>query len=190
VQEKFSEHILSEADLAAAMRRAINGSIKDIEQIENELAVHLYQEIMGRSVLPNEIPIVEEHFSKAVEELVAAARHDAAKAAGNVIVAEAVSQIATKVFTRLGVSSGILTMGASQSWWTFGASFGIGILASIIWEWIDDPVGDIEVGVTSVLSHLSAEISAAFATEMNMIISQRSEIWRNSSSTIILELLP
>ena len=107
VAEKFNEHLFSNEDLASAFKRSIEGCIKDIEGVENELAVALRQEILGRSLAPNEIPIVNDEFQKAIEQIVSASQWDTVKTAGNFAVAELASsvtfQVARQVFIRLGV---------------------------------------------------------------------------------------
>ena len=49
VEEKFEKHIFTKQELAAAFKGTIERSVKDIESIENELAVTLEQEIFGQS---------------------------------------------------------------------------------------------------------------------------------------------
>lgn len=105
---EFAQNIFSEAELATAIKLSIEGSIKDIESIENELAVALRQEILGRSLAPNEIPIAAGEFKKAVSQMVTAAQVDAAKAAASLVASEVASSVATQVMIRLGVSAGIL----------------------------------------------------------------------------------
>lgn len=189
VQEKFGQHIFSEKELADAMRRAIEGSIRDIEQIENELAVHLYQEVLGRSLSPNEVALVEEHFRITVDQIVAAARVNAGKGVASLVASEVVAQVASQVLIRLGVSTGILATGAANSMWTLGSALGIGIVVSMVWEWVDDPTAEIVEGVTLALNHLSIQASGEFGTEMNMIINQRSEIWKSTASSLLSEHL-
>lgn len=186
VAEKFSQHIFTSEDLASAVRRAIEGSIKDLESIENDLAVALRQEILGRSLSPDEVPIAAEQFKKAVEQMVAASQWDAAKSAGSLVASELAAQVATQVLLRLGVSAGILATATANSWWTFGAALVIGILVDVVWEWFDDPAADIEREVASSLEKLSLDASTAINEEMKKVISQRTELWNKT----ITEILP
>jgi len=186
VAEKFSQHIFTTEDLAAAVRSAIGGSIKDVESIENELAVALRQEILGRSLSPNEVPIAAEEFKKAVERMVAASQWDAAKTAGSLVASEVAAQVATQVLLRLGVSVGIFTVAAANSWWSFGAALVIGVVVEVVWEWFDDPAGDIEREMTSALDKLSLDASTAINDEMNKVVSERSALWNKT----VTEILP
>lgn len=185
VVEKFDAHIFTNEQLAAAVKRAVEGSVKDLESIENELAVALRQEILGRSLRPDEVPIAAEEFKKAVERLVAASQWDATKSAGNLVVSEVAAQVATQVLVRLGVSAGILGAGAANSWWSFGAALVIGIVVDVIWEWIDDPAGDIEREMLSALDKLSIDASTAIKEEMNKVISQRGDLWNKTAKEIL-----
>jgi hypothetical protein len=177
VEEKFAQHIFSTSDLANAMRLAIEGSIKDIESIENELAVALQQEVLGRTLAPDEIPIVAVEFKKAIEQLVAASQRDAAKAAGSLIVSEVAAGVATQVMIRLGISAGILATGAANTWWSFGGALVIGLVVDLVWGWIDDPEGDIEHEMNVALKNLSLQASSAINEELGRVVAQRSKIW-------------
>ena len=180
VEHNFAKHIFSKKELADAMRLAIEGSIKDIESIENELAVALRQEVLGRSLTPDELPIAEKEFKKAIERLVAASQRDAAKAAGSLIVSEVAAQVATQVIIRLGVSAGILATGAANSWWSFGGALVIGVIVDLAWGWFDDPEGDIRREMATALDRLSRQGSTAIKEEMNKVLSQRSGLWNQT----------
>jgi len=186
IVEKFNAHIFTNEQLAAALKRAVEGSVRDLESIENELAVALRQEILGRSLKPDEVPIAAEEFKKAVERLVAASQWDATKTAGSLVVSEVATQVARQVIVRLGVSAGILGAGSANSWWSFGAALVIGIVVDVIWEWIDDPAGDIEREMISALDKLSIDASTAIKDEMNKVISQRGDLWNKT----VKEILP
>lgn len=190
IVEKFNAHIFTNEQLAAALKRAVEGSVRDLESIENELAVALRQEILGRSLKPDEVPIAAEEFKKAVERLVAASQWDAIwypiNTAGNLVVSEVATQVATPVLVRLGVSAGILSAGSANSWWSLGATLVIGMVVDVIWGWIDDPAGDIEREMISALDKLSIDASTAIKDEMNKVISQRRDLWNKT----VKEILP
>ncbi len=164
VEEKFAHYIFSKAELPAAMRLAIEGSIKDIEGIENELAVTLQQEILewSSSLAQDEISIEVEQFKEAI---------------GISIVSDLVAQVATRVTIRLGVSAGILTAGVANSPWSLGASFLIGFAVERVWSVFDDPQGDIEREMVALLDQLSEQASTVIDVEMNKVVSQRNQLW-------------
>jgi hypothetical protein len=186
VVEKFDQHLFNAQDLAAAIKRSIEGVVKDIEQAENELAVALRQEILGRSLAPDEIPVAAEEFKKAVTRLVTASQWDAAKTAGNLVVSEVVAQVATPVLIRMGVSAGILATGAANAWWSVGGAFVIGILVDVIWEWIDDPAGDIERTMVFALDDLAIKGAGAISDEMVKILDARQKLWSNGVQQLLL----
>jgi len=186
VIQKFDKHIFTKKQLAAAVRRTVEGSVKDLESIENELAVAVRQEILGQSLAPDEVPIAAEEFEKAMARLVAASQWDAAKSAGSLVVSEVAAQVAAQVLVRLGVSAGILGTSAAASWWTFGSALVIGFVVDVIWEWIDDPAGDIEREMVKALDKLSKDASTAIKEEMNKVISRQSELWDKT----VTEMLP
>ncbi len=186
VEEKFAEHIFTIQELASVLKTAVEGSIKDLEAIENDLAVALRQEILGRSLAPDEIPIAANEFKEAVERMMKASQADAGKAVGGLVVSEVASFVARQILARLGVSTGILAAGAANSWWSLGVTAIIGILVDMVWEWWDDPAGKIEHAMVSSLDKLSSDASIAIKEEMEKIVSQRSEFWNKSVS----EMLP
>jgi len=185
VTEKFAQHIFTTTDLASALKLACEGSVKDIESIENDLAVAVRKEVLGHSLAPDEIPIATEEFKKAIEKMMPASRWDATKTVGNLAVSEVASLVGTQVLVRLGVSTGILAAGAGNSWWSFGAAFVIGVVVDVAWEWYDDPAGDIEKEMIAALDKLSIDASTAIREEMTKVISQRSELWKKSVEEIV-----
>lgn len=186
VAEKFNQHIFTADELAAALRRAVEEGLKDLEEIENELAVLLREEILGRSLAPDEAPIAADEFKRAVERIVVAGQWDAAKGAGNLAVAELAAVVAGQIFVRLGVSAGILAAGAANSWWTLGVSLVVGLIVDAIWNWVDDPAGDIEREVIAALDKLADDASTAIRDEMALVIAQRAGFWHGT----VTEVLP
>ncbi|KAF0155436.1 MAG: hypothetical protein FD159_2170 [Syntrophaceae bacterium] len=189
VAEKFNEHLFSNEDLASTIKRSVEGCIKDIEGVENELAVALQQEILGRSLAPNEMPIANAEFQKAIEHIVSASQWDAAKTAGNFAVSEVATsvtlQVVRQVYIRLGVSAGIFATGAANAWWTLGASIVIGIIVDAIWDWIDDPAGDIEREVIGSLDELSKNGSEEIKKALSQIVEQRNNLWTKTVKEMV-----
>ena len=186
VSDKFGEHIFNSHDLASAVKRSIERSILDIDGIENELAVALREEILGRSLAPDEIPIAENDFKSAVNQLVAASQWDVAKSTGKLVVSEVVSCVATRVLIELGVSAGILGAGAANSWWSLGVSLVIGFIVDFIWEWVDDPAGDVEKKVVEALNDLSRNGRLAIQNELVQVLNTRRALWAKT----VKEVLP
>lgn len=177
IEEQFGEHIFSNAELATAAELAVTGSLKDLEAIENRLAVTVRAEIADRPVSAMDLELAPGEFAAAIERVMTASRWDAAKAGGSLIVSEVAAVVGTQVLVRLGVSAGVLAAGAANSVWTLGGSIVVGLIADLIWGWIDDPAGDIERETVAALDQLAAESSAAMRAELGNVVTQRSEIW-------------
>ena len=185
VAEKFDKHIFSTKELGDAAKGAIERSVKDLESIENELAISLSKEILGRSLAPNEIPVAKTSFQEAIEQVVRASKQDAAKAAGSLVVSEVSSQVGTQVLMRIGISAGILATGAANSWWSLGAGIVIGLAVDLIWDWIDNPAGDIERESLAALDNVSAKVSSAIVQEMTQVASQRFILWNAAAQGMV-----
>ena len=173
----FAQHIFTGEELGQALKRAIEGAIKDLESIENDLAVALHEEMLGSSVEPNELPIATENFKKAINSMIGASQWDATKAAGGLAASEVASTVGMQVLLRMGVSAGILGTGAANSWWSFGGSMALGLLVDMAWTWIDDPVGDIEAEMNSAIDTLAKNAGSAIRDELISMISERNEEW-------------
>jgi len=185
VIEKFEQHIFSNSDLASQVKIAVEGSVKDLEGIENDLAVTLRQEILERSLVPKDIPIAAEDFKKQTTEgVVDISRLDAVRSVGNLVVSDVVSQVSTQVLIRLGVSAGVLTAGAANSWWSFGGTIVISLMVDTVWQWFDNPAVDIERKMIESLNTLSVQSSSAIRQELTNAVSQRREIWKKSIEKI------
>jgi len=181
VIEKFNEHIFSAQELSNAIKRSIEGGIKDIELIENNLAVSLRQELLGRSLAPSEVSTAEAEFRKSVDTLLAASNKDVAMATGNLVVSEVTAQLATQLLIRLGVSAGILATGVANSWWSFGGAFVIGALVDVIWEWFSKPAESIERVMVAQLDQLSLKGSSSIRDDLTKVANARSVLWREAA---------
>jgi hypothetical protein len=186
VIDKFDQHLFRIQDLTATMQRSIEGMVRDLEQVENELAVALRQEIIGHSFAPDDIPVAAQEFKQAVERLISASQWDAAKSAGGLVVSEVVASVATQVLLRMGVSAGILTAGAANSWWSFGGSLVIGLLVDVMWEWVDDPAGDIEREMVAALDDIAAKGADAIRDEMAAVLEVRQKLWAHRVEQLLL----
>jgi hypothetical protein len=177
VEEQFAKHIFSEADIADATRMAVTESLKDLEAIENRLAVQIRAEIDGRPLSGAEILTAAQQFAAAIEQVTSASQWDAAKAAGNLAVAEVATTIGTQALVRLGVSGGILGTGAANSWWTLGGGLLLGLVVDAVWQWVDDPAGDIERETVAALDSLANDGSAALRSELGAVVTMRAGLW-------------
>lgn len=181
VEEMFNRHILTQKELEQAVQSAVEGAYRDLDGVENELAVALHEEVLGHSLAPHEIPIATEDFDQAIRRIVAASQHDVVKAGASLGVSEIVANVSAQFLVRLGVSAGILTAGAANSWWTLGVGVVIGIIVDALWTRIDDPQGDIARATVSELDEIAFKGSSAIREEMHAVAEQRHELWHQAA---------
>jgi hypothetical protein len=188
VQEVFEKHVMSRGDLAGALKRSIEGAVRDVEGIQNDLAVNLRQEIAGCHLEGHDIAVAQQDFKDSIQRLVSASQRDATSAAVNLVVSEVVSMVASKVLVKLGVEAGILAVGAADSWWTFGASLVVGLIVDVVWGWIDNPVGKIENAVNQSLDKVARDGKAALVTEMGKLVVEKRKLWEAATADMIKNL--
>tara|TARA_Y100001934_G_C12256835_1_gene727977 strand:- start:226 stop:1062 length:837 start_codon:yes stop_codon:yes gene_type:complete len=184
VISKFNQHIFSNRVLIEQINKTTEACLKDLDEIENDLAVSLEEEILGRSLAPDEIPVATTKFKETIRKLAYESQIDAAKGIGKGIAAEVVTYVATQVLIELGVSAGILSAGAANSWWSLGGSLVVGGLIVWIWDWIDPPEAEIERKLVVELDELSAKVTNVMFREMNNIVTQRSEFWSEAAINV------
>jgi len=66
-----------------------------------------------------------------------------------------------------------------------GASLVISLIVDAIWEWIDDPAGDIERKVIGSLDELSKNGSEEIKKALHQIIEQRSSLWTKTVKEMV-----
>lgn len=176
INNKFGEHIFMPDDFRDAMKRAIKGGIQDIRGVENELAVALHQTIDGRSLTPQELPVVEQEFQRIIDELRREAGDGVSQQASGLVV----SEIATQVITKLGVSSTILATGGANAWWSLGGTLVIGVAVNAIWNYFTHPDEKIELAVAGQLDTMALTGSTAIRDELTKIVEARSHFWQSS----------
>jgi len=185
VEELFATHIFTKDELGARLQRTIEDAVLNMEGIQNRLAVKLRQEITGSNSATLDGTAVAAQFRKSIEQIVAASEWDAQKAAGALVVSEVVSAIGTQVLIRLGVSAGILGAGAANSWWSLGGSIVIGVVVDVLWEWIDDPTGDVEREVSAAIDSLAHKCDSALSAELQKVNQQKQDLWLKASDSMI-----
>ena len=185
VEELFATHIFTKDELGARLKRTIEDAVRDMEGIQNSLAVKLKQEITGSNSTTLDDTAVAAEFRKSIEQIVAASQWDAQKAAGALVVSEVVSAIGTQVLIRLGVSAGILSAGAANSWWSFGGSVVVGVIVDALWEWIDDPTDDVEREVGKAIDSLAQQCDSALSQELQKVNQQKQGLWLKASDSMI-----
>ncbi len=94
--------MFSEYDLLIAMRRSIENAIRDIDEIENELAVDLGVLLQGRPLSAAEMSAARDAFRHTMANAAGSAQWDLAKTVGRMTAAERIGGMTTKIMSRFG----------------------------------------------------------------------------------------
>lgn len=147
LQEKFAAHIFSQEQLTQSIEAVVNGYNSSVQSTEGLMLVRIKADIadLPQASLPRFAS------KESLERAFASALDDASKKVQvglrNQIIQHVAAEVLMRVAVRLGVSSGILGVGAGSSWATLGASIPAAIIVdwvvAKIWDWWADPVGDL-----------------------------------------------
>lgn len=184
VEELFATHIFTKDELNARLQRTIEDAVLDMEGIQNRLAVKLRHEITGSNSATINDTAVAAEFRRSIEQIVAASQWDVQKAVAAMVVSEVVSNIGTQVLIRLGVSAGILGTAAANSTWSYGISILIGLIVDALWEWIDDPTGDVEREVGKGIDSLAQQCDSALSQELQKVNHIKQDLWLKASDSM------
>lgn len=171
LERRFGEYVFTDEQIRRAVEAVVTAHVQQMEAIENQLLVEVRADLADLPV--GAIPAADSDaaFSEMFARFVAEATPrvaeslgvDVARELGSWVAGEVAARVAirvlTTVATRLGVSAGILTAGASASW----ASFGLTVLAAIVIDetvgrlinWATDPVGTLEARIKEMLDDTS-----------------------------------
>jgi hypothetical protein len=187
IEEQFGKHVISKESLGRAIESAVRDCIRSIEEVENTLAVNMRQ-VVGGDPEKSQVPVeVTERFRMVLEEMRIAVQEDAGKGVGRIVAAETVAYIGTEIFIRLGVTVGVFAAGAANTWWSLGASLVISLIVDALWDWFDDPLGDVQRAADDALDRLSKDLVQAFVDQMRGIANQRAARWEQIADTTINE---
>ena len=181
IVEQFDKHIFTPQQLSDRVKAIVENSARDLDQEQNNLAIAIRKELLGRPLEAGEIPVAREELTKAIDRAVSTAQLDALKSAAGLVVAEVTATVATQVLTRLGVSAGLLSAGAATSWWTLGAGAAIAFAVSALWDWVDDPAGDIQRNLEGSLYSLGTKGADALLVEMTKVVNARRGLWQRAA---------
>lgn len=180
VEQKFGEHLFAPSAVGEAMVRALDGGAKDVDAIENRLAVDLKQELVGSTVRFDPQMLVAAQFDGAANRLRAASNQDLTRTAAGLVVAELGTYLGTQILIRLGVSTGLVTIGFANSWWTVGASLILGLALNEIWTHITQPGPTIEAELRGVLTTMANSGRSTIRTELGKVASARKASWQQA----------
>jgi len=187
IREKFAKHIFSEVALKEAVSQAVSRQIKELQSLENELAIKMRSELAALTPDSGDAAVQPPDFEAALKEICNAASWDACKGIGNVVTSEIAAQITVQILTRMAASSGILAIGGASSTWSLGVGFVVAILVDYAWGLIDNPAADIAKAVSKSLGELARTGTDALETECSRLASQRCEQWEQAAQRLIAQ---
>lgn len=177
VQREFSQRVFTDAELTRVVQQVIEDSVKDLEQIENELAVALEEELIGETITDNKKTVALESFRFAMQNLKGTVVTETGQAVASTITSEIVAYLAVQTATSLGISGTVIGTGVAFSWGTFGVSLIVGIMVDYLWNWYDDPAGDIRQQTNTELSKMSGRLTSTVQGELGKFLEQRAGLW-------------
>lgn len=185
VQEKFNQHIISEQRLADVLRRTIEDIAQDIDAIENELAVNIRRELLGRNINPSEIPIAKREFERSLGRAVGASSKEALIGAGSFIAAETIGVLLTMVGRQVLISSGIIRRGVVGGPYTIGIGILIGIIVDAIFQMVMDSKGDVQRELNRSIDAMAKNGADAIRRQMTEIMDERARGWKEAVNDLI-----
>lgn len=177
VQREFSQRVFTDAELTRVVQQVIEDSVKDLEQIENELAVALEEELIGETITDNKKTVALESFRFAMQNLKGTVVTETKQAVASTITSEIITYLAAQTATSLGISGTAIGTGAVFSWGTFGVSLLVGFMVDYLWNWYDDPAGDIRKQTNTELSKMSGRLTSTLQGELGKFLEQRAGLW-------------
>ena len=160
----FREHLFSPDDLSRAIEQVARSYADSLAAIENRMLVRLQADLgdLPPAALPGfaDQATLSAAYQAAIERTLTHVGADLKADVGQELVSLVAGEVLTQAAVRLGVSAGILGVGAGTSWATLGAGLVVGLivdqLVSWIWDWWADPSGDLAAELNAKLDQLHA----------------------------------
>jgi hypothetical protein len=143
LREQFEEHLFKPEDVQRCVESAVAGYIGRLAGIENQLLVQIRADLTEEEFpLAQVMPALasDEQFRREYQELLTKVTEQVAKdlkvdvsrelvsLVSGEVAAQVALRVAIAVSARLGVSAGVLGVGAGSSW----ATFGVGLVAAVM----------------------------------------------------------
>lgn len=162
----FGEHLFTPDDLSRVIEQIVRNYADSLSAIENQMLVKLRADLsdLPPAALPQFADqatlsaAYQEALARTLDHIGADLKADVSQELVSLVAGEVLTQAAV----RLGVSAGILGVGAGTSWATLGAGLVVGLivdqLVSWIWDWWADPSGSLAAELNAKLDQLHALI--------------------------------
>jgi hypothetical protein len=166
IRDQFETSIFSAQQLEQVVTTAISEYLSEIRSIENQMLVSLRADISG---FPDTYPIAKlddaqlrAKFDDAITSAIAAAGEEVQAEIGTQLISLIGGEVLTQVALRMGISAGILGVGAASGWATLGIGVVVGLIVdqivSWVWDWWADPTGDLAANLDAKIDEVSTLI--------------------------------
>jgi hypothetical protein len=156
LKEQFELHVLKGADLTKAIEQAVTEFLAEIRSLESQMLVDLRVDVEDLShqydIGLMDAVQLQSHFDAAIENAKQVSGIDLQSNISSQLVSIVVGEVLTQVAVRLGVSAGILGVGAASGWATLGIGVVVGLvidqIVSAIWAQWSDPTKNLDAELT------------------------------------------
>ena len=156
LKEQFELQVLKGDDLTKAIEQAVTEFLAEIRSLESQMLVDLRVDVDDLSqqyaIGLMDADQLQSHFDAAIENAKQVSGIDLQSNISSQLVSIVVGEVLTQVAVRLGVSAGILGVGAASGWATLGIGVVVGLvidqIVSAIWAQWSDPTQNLEAELT------------------------------------------
>jgi len=184
IEKQFAKHVFKAKGLEITIRKAVEDFIsRDGEAVNNQfladVRVDLPFDLLGSALEPERFQrearkSIEQNFATTAKKVYGEAGDDTVKFVGvsiaSTIAGKVLVRVAASIATKMGLSAGILAVGAAGSVWTAGVTLLAAVILDIVLGWamnhFTDPEGDLAETIRTELTNLETLIiRGAPATE-------------------------
>ena len=162
LRDQFEELVLSSEDLEREIRLVIDASLREMVRLEGQLFIELRADLEDLPSSMRAGEVSDGQMRQALEQAIRAAATQSSSdfrgAVGQQLVSLIAGEVLAHTAVRLGVSAGILSVGAGAGWATFGVGLVAGILVdslvSTVWNFWSDPEQDLTRQIQAKLNRM------------------------------------
>lgn len=166
LRKAFHDRLFSPEALTKVVEQTVKGYGSSAAGIENRMLVRLRSDVsdLPPAMLPGfgDDAALRAAFERALAQATQRIGADLKADVGRETTSLVAGEVMTLVAVRLGVSAGILSVGAGSSWATFGVGAVVGLVVdqavTWVWNWWRNPAGDLSTKMNAKLDEIHALI--------------------------------
>ncbi len=193
LRDQFAKHLFAQSDLEKMMTQLTRSFLNHVNSIESQMLVDLRSDVAEFSATYPMANFDDEKLQAVFSDIYSQVAQTVGKKLPTEISGEVVRFIVAEVLThvaiKLGVSGGILSIGAGSSIATAGAGLVAGIIVdqivSLVWNWVADPEGKLSKELNKQLDQLAASLKADLRSYLSSFLKQRSELRSQTLMTLL-----